>query len=101
VYALNRVNRPAGGESVLRDSLPSLLFPLACFALVALLPKRIGGQDGQPVGTRNVLIGTLLACVIFEGVAPWLRMGSADWNDVFALILGSMLYAGFSVLAKR
>ncbi|MEM6884835.1 MAG: hypothetical protein AAF571_07360 [Verrucomicrobiota bacterium] len=100
-YALNRIDRPTGGENWFRDSLPSLLFPLACFSLVAVLPARIGGNAGQPIRNRNIIIGTGLACVIFEGIAPRIGFGSGDWNDVCALLLGSLLYAGFSVLAKR
>ena len=100
-YALNRMGRPPGGENWFRDSLPSLLFPLACFSLVAVLPAQLGGNDGEPVCRRNVFIGTLLACLIFEGVAPLIGFGSADWKDVCALVLGGLLYFGFSVLAKR
>ncbi|MEM1158433.1 MAG: hypothetical protein AAF649_05415 [Verrucomicrobiota bacterium] len=99
-YLANRYQRPSGGENWIRDSLPSLLFPLACFSLVAVLPACLGGNNGQPVCRKNILIGTLLACFIFEGIAPWLGWGSADWNDVLALLSGGLLYTAFSVLAK-
>ena len=100
-YFWNRIDRPLPGISALRDALPSFLFPLACFSLVALLPTSWGGNNGSPLTPRITLIGTGLAIAIFEGIGPHFGYGTYDFKDVIALALGLCAYRLSSHLANQ
>lgn len=100
-YALVHQARAQGAVDGIWLSLPSFLFPFACFSIVALLPLRLGGTGGHPVKLRPIWIGTLAAVLIFEGIGPLFGFGSGDPIDAAALILGSLVYSFPSYLAKR
>lgn len=89
------------GPNRITESLPSFLFPLACFSVVALLPLRLGGNGGRTLRSLHVWAGTLFAVIIFEGAGPRFGFGTADILDALALIVGSLFYSLLSYLAKQ
>jgi hypothetical protein len=100
-YMLVHQARALGFSDGIWLSLPSFLFPFACFSIVALVPLRLGGTGGHPLKLTTIWTGTLLAVLIFEGIGPRFGFGKADPLDAIALTLGSFVYSFSSYLAKR
>jgi hypothetical protein len=88
LYVVFRLTRSSIPPSLLRDSLPSLLFPLA------LLPCLEAAQSLLHTGSsliRTALCGCVSA-VLTEGLAPALGRGTADPADFVAIFAGTALH---------
>ena len=97
VFRLNRSGLPSGW---LRTSFPSLLVPLAMFAVVELTP-------GVGFHRRRikllVLTATFLVAVLWlEGVVPRITgRAFGDWHDVAAMGVGFCLFCLYEAMFGR
>ncbi len=92
-YLFHYVTRQAWPRGVLNDSLPSLFFIPVALPAVDFLYGLFGGPRRWSE-RRIVVIGTsLLAVVLFEGIAPlFIRRAVSDFWDCVALLAGGVIY---------
>ena len=88
LYVVFRLTRSSIPPSLVRDSLPSLLFPLA------LLPCLETAQSLLHTGSSRVRIALCgcLSAVLTEGLAPALGRGTPDPADFAAILAGTALH---------
>lgn len=91
-YFMARMEREYIHPNFIKWSLPSLLFPLACFSFVGILPVPCGGCGGSILPAKYVWPGVVLAILGFEVFGPMIGRGIGDWKDSLALACGGAAY---------
>lgn len=85
---------------IARDSLPSLLTPLAMFSVIELMPNV--RFHARHIKYAVLAVTTLIAVIWLEAIVPrWTQRASGDFSDAVAMGVGFVLFCLYDLAFGR